>query len=892
MELTEKEFFIPSYDNSSTSLLDYIAIKVKKELSPAEIPVRFVITNTIEAGYLCELSVLTNTDNIKSQNERSIFSFKKRENENTEKFNVVLLIPTGIGAEIGGHCGDGNVIARLIASACDILITHPNVVNASDINEMTENTLYVEGSIITRLLMGQIGLQRSRSNRILMLMDKHEDKLFNDEIVNAVSSARISLGIDCDVYEMDNIISSESMYSKSGRAIGKIEKLENLFEIIDKYSGKYDAIGLSTFIKVPDYYHKNYFSNNDLINPWGGIEAMLTHSIAEKYSIPCAHSPMMASREIMELEVGIVDPRKAPESASITYLHCILKGLHKSPRITSPDKGINIEIEVKGHGKRGNPYSYRETNPYSLMHLSAIQLFRGKSEDEILAMITDYFDENLNKEHFIRYCELIKKSVTKSINSEKATVLLANVYAHFGNNLDEDILFNVWKNKAFPFIAYTDADDYEIPEKILRSHAGEIDFLSLKRIKGYEFGASFCSEVARSKFIELDALTADEIKNLNLFLEFISEDERLMLKPKLDALYSERIINAIKEKAGKFEIIRNYDDFNNYIRLKDLANQLGEEGRKRVDEAINEIIVTRCSSEFKPELWVHGLDVDVLFEDISKIFQTGETQNSKRAIILSKLNSSQQSEMIKNYSENNSWESLLNLYSDLVTKEVALGVQFELSEVKNQIINKFSFNIYNCVDRLKDLISLDSINDDVKIQLRKNLHLEKDKLEVKNLLEIFVELGDFDIIKDENHLLELLEGKILGYNEMEALISFLTDNCTISLFREIVSNSIEEIPWRHRFELFKSCGTKLELAKVFLDEYYSIETDDSSYELNRIIEFLKKSNDDVLSKHFLNKFYKKLSQKYSIAILELAIRVNHLDAQKLSYRHLTFRVPK
>jgi hypothetical protein len=324
-------------------LIDYVSAKVKDELSPDEIPIRFVIANTDDDGYHCELGVMTNIEQKEYFNKTPIFSFNKREYENTEKFNVVLLIPTGIGAEIGGHCGDGNAVARLIASACDTLITHPNVVNASDINEMTDNTLYVEGSIITRLMMGQIGLQKVRSNRILMLMDRHEDRLFNDEIINAVSSARISLGIDCDVYEMNNIIDSKSMYSKSGRAIGKIEKIEYLFEIIDKYNGKYDAIGLSTFINVPEHYHKNYFSNDDMINPWGGIEAMLTHSIAEKYNIPCAHSPMMASREIMDMEVGVVDPRKAPESASLTYLHCILKGLHKSPRITSPNKGLNIE---------------------------------------------------------------------------------------------------------------------------------------------------------------------------------------------------------------------------------------------------------------------------------------------------------------------------------------------------------------------------------------------------------------------------------------------------------------------------------------------------------------------------------------------------------------------
>ncbi|OGI25867.1 MAG: hypothetical protein A3J76_05010 [Candidatus Moranbacteria bacterium RBG_13_45_13] len=274
----------------------------------------------------------------------AFFDFHRREYENMEKFNAVLIIPTGIGAELGGHCGDGNAVARLVASACDTLITHPNVVNASDINEMTENTLYVEGSILTRFLMGQIGLERVRSNKILMLMDKHPDKFFNEEIINAVSSARVTLGIDCDVVELRNTIESRSEYSNSGRATGEIMHLEKLFDTIEKYGENYDALGLSTFIKVPSDYHKKYFlKDTDMVNPWGGVEAMLTHSLAEMFNMPCAHSPMMTSRDIEIFECGIVDPRKAPETASITYLHCILKGLHKAPRITSPDKGLNVE---------------------------------------------------------------------------------------------------------------------------------------------------------------------------------------------------------------------------------------------------------------------------------------------------------------------------------------------------------------------------------------------------------------------------------------------------------------------------------------------------------------------------------------------------------------------
>ena len=69
-------------------------------------------------------------------------------------------------------------VARLLAEACDTLVTHPNVVNASDINEMSENCLYVEGSILSRLLMGTVGLERVRANRVLVVIDAHEDALF------------------------------------------------------------------------------------------------------------------------------------------------------------------------------------------------------------------------------------------------------------------------------------------------------------------------------------------------------------------------------------------------------------------------------------------------------------------------------------------------------------------------------------------------------------------------------------------------------------------------------------------------------------------------------------------------------------------------------------------
>ena len=52
-----------------------------------------------------------------------------------------MIIPTGYGAKLGGHSGDATPVAKLLGSIADNLILHPNVVNASDINELPENGL-------------------------------------------------------------------------------------------------------------------------------------------------------------------------------------------------------------------------------------------------------------------------------------------------------------------------------------------------------------------------------------------------------------------------------------------------------------------------------------------------------------------------------------------------------------------------------------------------------------------------------------------------------------------------------------------------------------------------------------------------------------------------------
>ncbi|MBW8002847.1 MAG: DUF3326 domain-containing protein [Planctomycetes bacterium] len=333
MLLTEREIDIP-ISKGSGSLLSYFEQAISKHLDSGEIPVRFAVTESNATSYHCEIGLLAGLDNW-PVNPCSIFDFDKREIENSDKFNTVFLVPTGIGAEIGGHAGDATPAARLLAGACDTLITHPNVVNASDINELPENGLYVEGSVLAQLLMGTVGLQKVRANRVMLVIDKHIDSRISDFSINAASAARTTLGLDCPkVIMMDPPIKMRAEYSGSGRAVGRIEYFERLCKVLHENRTEYDAIALATITEVSKEIQLEYFgSHGEMINPWGGVEAMLTHAVSMLFGVASAHAPMLESVEMLEAALGVVDPRMSAEAVSACFLHCVLKGLYKSPKI-------------------------------------------------------------------------------------------------------------------------------------------------------------------------------------------------------------------------------------------------------------------------------------------------------------------------------------------------------------------------------------------------------------------------------------------------------------------------------------------------------------------------------------------------------------------------------
>lgn len=252
--------------------------------------------------------------------------------------NVVFIVPTGIGAEIGGHSGDATPAAKLVASVCDKLFVHPNVVNASDINEMTDNMLYVEGSMLDRFLEGQIGLEEVYSNKILLAVNSP----VKPEIVNAVSGARATIGADIDIVELEAPLRMVATMV-DGRATGE---LYNVDEAITQVSGyKWDALVVNTPIESDDDKVREYLVKDGGVNLWGGVEAKLSKVMSEKLNRPVIHAPV-EHNEVFKTFSEVVDPRKAAEMVSVCYLHCCLKGAHVAPRASIKDDAYwNTDVD-------------------------------------------------------------------------------------------------------------------------------------------------------------------------------------------------------------------------------------------------------------------------------------------------------------------------------------------------------------------------------------------------------------------------------------------------------------------------------------------------------------------------------------------------------------------
>ena len=116
------------------------------------------------------------------------------------QYNAVLLVPTGIGASIGGYAGDALPCARLLAEAVDCLVTHPNVLNGAQLYWSMPNTLYVEGYALDQFAKGNWHLQPVHSNKVGLLLDRSIEDDLKLRHLQAAEATRATLGLSLTDY--------------------------------------------------------------------------------------------------------------------------------------------------------------------------------------------------------------------------------------------------------------------------------------------------------------------------------------------------------------------------------------------------------------------------------------------------------------------------------------------------------------------------------------------------------------------------------------------------------------------------------------------------------------------------------------------------------------------
>lgn len=263
-----------------------------------------------------------------------------------KKFVVASIVPTGIQCSIGGYIGDATLITNRLASVCDYLITNPNAVNSGAFNFKDKNVLYVEGYAIDQFFRKQIELSLPQKNNLGVILERIPDSTGINSALKSIEAFQIIAGINIKKIEFIQPL-KKSIRLYNGQFCGEVEDIAPLLGVAKKliYSHHVDAIAISTHIQVSEK-HIRQHQKGLLPNPYGLLEALLSHSVTEAFNIPAAHAPMLTKKEMEYFLFHSFNsnPRSALENISSAYLGSVLLGLDTAPRLMKHGEGA-IKLE-------------------------------------------------------------------------------------------------------------------------------------------------------------------------------------------------------------------------------------------------------------------------------------------------------------------------------------------------------------------------------------------------------------------------------------------------------------------------------------------------------------------------------------------------------------------
>lgn len=250
-------------------------------------------------------------------------------------YTVVLIVPTGIGASIGGYAGDAMPVAKAIAQVADCLITHPNVLNGAQLYWNLPNALYVEGYALDQFAAGNWGLRSVHQNRVGLILDQGIESELRLRHLQVADAARATLGLNLTDYVVtDQPLNVELRTAASGATWGTIEHPDSLLRAAEKLIHQAKAEAIAVVARFPDDSGSEALQNyrhGQGVDPLAGAEAVISHLIVRTFNVPCAHAPALSP---LPLDPEL-SPRSAAEELGHTFLPCVLVGLSRAPQFTT-----------------------------------------------------------------------------------------------------------------------------------------------------------------------------------------------------------------------------------------------------------------------------------------------------------------------------------------------------------------------------------------------------------------------------------------------------------------------------------------------------------------------------------------------------------------------------
>lgn len=249
-------------------------------------------------------------------------------NKNSKKKFATFIVPTGIGASIGGFAGDASNYARNIAKKFP-LIVNPNVVNAACFSGISPNMSYTEGWTISQLFKGNLSLIPSENNKIGIIFDKAISQKVLNIHLNTINAVKTVYGCHVMGYEItEEPCGVDFFITDSGISSGALANNETLLKAAKKllHRGAETIAVVCHFDEPPE---DSYMQGNspDII---GGVESIISHYLTKELMVPVVHAPAF---EKIDITSELVDARAASEYITPTFLPCLLLGLQNAPLI-------------------------------------------------------------------------------------------------------------------------------------------------------------------------------------------------------------------------------------------------------------------------------------------------------------------------------------------------------------------------------------------------------------------------------------------------------------------------------------------------------------------------------------------------------------------------------